>query len=258
MERLNKQQSSGWNGSVLRTWGMLFLTAGVIGRGLIQNHLLQIGGLSGQQLLELMEGSETAMMYASVSLVLQAIETCAVPIFAFLLTQGFQHTSNVWRYLLRVLGVAVLSEIPYNLAMSGTLLDWTSRNPAFALVLCLVLLYFYKLYADPTGKNRIFKCIATVACLLWTVMLGIDYGPVLVLLVCVQWSFRKKPALRNLLGVLAAVACMVISPFFLASPMGFLFVHMCNGEQGNTSRKVNYLSYPLMLAGIALIAEFVL
>lgn len=254
MERLSAHSNapSGIGANMLRTWGLLFVTAGVIGRGILQTRMLGIGQISAQQLLDVMNSSQSAMVLATVSLVLQAMETCAVPIFLLLLTEGFLHTSDFKKYLLRVAGLALLSELPYNLALSGKLLAMNSRNPVFGLVLGLVMLYFYQRYPGRTLKNVLVKVMVTLAAMVWGRMLSIEYGSAMVLILCVLWTFRRKPLYRNFAGATAAVVCTMMSPFFLAAPMGFLAIHMYNGEKGNTSPIVNYLAYPaiLLLTGI--------
>ena len=256
MERLNKSGSSGLTSNGVRTWGMLFLIAGIAGHSIIQNRLLGIGTLTGQQLLEIMTASQPAMILATVALVLQAVETCAVPIFAFLLVEGFLNTKDWKKYMLRLAGVAVLSEIPYNLAMSGALLDAGSRNPVFALVLGLVLMFFFRYYEAKSVKNTFIKLFVLIAAVLWTVMLGIEHGVTLVLLVAVLWALHKRPQNRNLIGSVVSIAFSILSPFYMASPMGFLPVHLHNGEQGGENRLVNYLSYPAVLLVIGLIAKY--
>ena len=84
METVRKR-SSGISSNGLRTWGMFFLLAGMLGKSILQNGLLNLGAVSFGQLLEQMQTSRAAMLYATLALVLQAMETCAVPIFAFLL-----------------------------------------------------------------------------------------------------------------------------------------------------------------------------
>lgn len=256
MERLRNTKPTGINGNSLRTWGLIFMAAGLIGRGILQNRLLGIGQISAEQLLQAMQSSQNAMMIATLSLVLQAMEACAVPIFALLLVEGFQHTSDFMRYLLRVAGVAVLSEIPYNLAIGGKILDLSTRNPVIGMVLSLVMLYFYRHYEGRKLTNVLIKIVVTVSAVLWASMLEINSGACLVLIVCVLWVFRKNPLYRNFAGATAAVVCSLISPFFLAAPMGFLAVHMYNGEQGGDNRPVNYLSYPVMALAIGLIGMF--
>ncbi len=251
MERLDNQRPGGIGGNALRTWGLLFLTVGAIGRGLLQTRLMGIGSISPEELLAAMEASQNAMILATVSLVLQAMETCAAPIFALLLTEGAQKTSNYGKYGLRVTGLALLCEIPYNLAINGTFFYMDSRNPVFGLVLSMVLLYFYRRYGAPGMKHLLIKAVVTVAAFLWGQMLRIEYGACMVLIVAVLWAFRKNVLYRNFAGAAVTVVCTAISPFFLAAPMGFLAVHAYNGEAGTNSRIVNYLAYPVILLAIA-------
>lgn len=253
MERIQNRKNNGFHSGNLRTWGVLFLAAGIVGRSILQNRLLGMGSINAQQLLEVMNSSESAMLYATLALVLQAIETCAVPIFAFLLVEGYQHTSNYKNYLLRVLGAAVLSELPYNLAMSGKLIDLSSRNPVFGVALALIVLYFYNLYSEKGMKNTLIKAAVTLAAVVWVFMLSIEYGECTVLIAATLWAFRKKPSMRNVAGASVTIACSLTSMFFIAAPMSFLIIHGYNGEEGQENRLVKYLAYPaiLLIVGVA-------
>ena len=137
MNQIGKRKKRTVNGNALRTWSALFLLAGVLGRGLIQNHILGVGSLTTQQLLDVMDSSQQAMTMATASLVLQALETCAVPLYALMLVEGVQHTSDFPAYFKRMFALALLCELPYNLAMHGKLLFLGNRNPVFALVMCM-------------------------------------------------------------------------------------------------------------------------
>lgn len=257
MERLGNTKQTGLNGNALRTWGLLFLTAGIIGRGLIQKQFLGIGEATVDQLLAAM-GTSQGLSLATASLVLQAMETCAAPIFTLLLVEGFQHTSDFVRYFLRVAGLAMLTEIPYNLAIGGRILDMGSRNPVFGMALGLLMLCFYQRYADKSLKNTLIKAVVTVAAVLWTVMLKIEFGACIVLIVAVLWAFRKKPLIRNFAGSMVSIICSLISPFFLIAPMGFLVVHMYNGEKTTNSRAFNYLAYPAILLAAGVVGALII
>ena len=111
-----RKRIGGINSSALKVWGMLFVLAGAISRSILQNRFLGVGSMSGQELMESMQMSENAMLAATVALLLQAMETCAVPIFAFTLVEGFCHTRDWKKYLLRLAVLGVFCEIIYNLA----------------------------------------------------------------------------------------------------------------------------------------------
>lgn len=252
MERLGNTKPSGLHAGNLRAWGMLFAIAGIVSRSILQNKMLGVGLRSMQELMELMQSDQTAMAIATVALILQAVETVAVPIFVFLLAEGFIHTSDWKKYFARVAGLAVLTEIPYDLAMNAKVLEFTSQNPVFGLVLCMVLLYLFERFS---GKKLICVIMA-LAGLAWALMLRVDHGIPMLLMVCVIRLFRNKRMFMGFSGMAAAALCTGISPFYLAAPMGFLAIHFYNGEPGNSSRLVNYLFYPATLLLIGLVAKF--
>lgn len=253
MERINERKPAGISGNGLRAWGMVFLTLGVFGRGILQGRILGIGTVTASQLLESMNSSGTAMGLATASLVLQAVETCAAPIFAFLLVEGALHTACMKNYLLRLLGLSLITEIPYNLAISGKVLVAGSLNPVFAMALSLVMVYFYKRYEEKGFRNTLIKTAVTIAAIIWGEMLHISFGSCMVILTAVLWFMRRWPSYRGFAGAAAAVVCTMISPFFLAAPMGFLAVHLYNGEEGTLQRAVKYLMYPAILLVIGLL-----
>lgn len=257
MDRLgNHYKKTGITVSALRTWGMIFLAAGVIGRGVIQNHILGFAGMNTQQMLAVMDSSENAMNYATMSIALQALETCAAPIFAILLVEGILRTSDFMKYFTRVFGLALLTEIPYNLAMGRGILDFSSRNPVFSLVLGMLLIFFYQRYAEKGIKNLVIRVLVTLAALAWVKMLNIEFGTAMLLIILVLWAFRGKGLYRSFIGASMAIACSLLSPFFLASPMAFLAIHMCNWEKGEENRTVNYLMYPGLLLLAFVVGKF--
>lgn len=247
MERLQTERPKGLTHSGIRKWGMLFLLLGIFGRSVLQLRYLGLTDMTSDQLLEVMNSGPEVMLIVTVAIVLQFLETCAVPLFSLLLADGFAHTSDPVKYLYRITGVAVLSELPYNFAMSGKLLDMDSRNPAFGLLIAAIVLYLYRYFSRKNAVNLLIKVFATVASVIWCGMLRIEHGLPLVLITLVFWTLRKKPNIRNLVGGGAIMACCLYSPFYLFTPMSVMVLHFNNGEKGEENRLVSYLFYPAML-----------
>ena len=253
-ERLNQRKSSGLSSRMLKIWGLAFLAVGAAGQGILQNKILGIGTLTTQQLLAAMQQDQTTMLYATLALVLQTAQTCAVPIFAFLLVERFRSVEKPLYYIGWLLGAALISEIPYNMVLVGKWWHPGTLNPMFTMTLCAVMLQFYRLFPEKTVTHRFVKLLVTVSAILWTLMLRMEFGACAVLLTCVIWSLGHKPLVRNLVGAVLAILSSIFSPFFVASPMGFLAVHMYNGEM-EEHKFTNYLIYPAILLVITCITN---
>ena len=258
-ERLNTTpRSSGLSRTAVRRWGLLCLTLGAVGFAVFRNGLLGLNTISSEALLAAMEADSRVMGYATIAIVLNAVHCCAAPLFAFLLVEGFRNTGSWGKYLLRVLGAAILSEIPFNLAAGGRWIDTGSRSPVFALVLSLVMLYFYRRYQEKSFAGYAVKAAVTAAAILWAIMLGIEDGASLVLLTAVLWACRNKKVLQMIFGCLAAFACSLFSPFYVASPIAFIVLHFYNGEKGDSNPWVDYLSYPAVLLALGLLGKYLI
>ena len=241
----NPSKPKGFSGNALRTWGCLFLFFGIAGQSIIQNQILGLGSVTPAELMAAWDADPSIMGFATLALVFQAIQTCAAPIFAFLLVEGYLHTSNF------------KSELPYNLAMDGSLIDLSSRNPVFALALGLIVMKLFDRYQEKGAANIAIKVAIGLAAFIWAKMLGIADGAPLVLLTIAFWAFRNKPNFRNMAGCAAAALCSLFSMFYICSPMGVMTLYMYNGEVGNKNPKVNYAAYPLMLLCVGLVAKFI-
>lgn len=255
-QRLSRQRPRGVSAAALRNWGIVFLAAGIASRSILQNGILNLSNVSTLELLEAMQTDGTTMVVATIALICQAMETCAAPIFSFLLVEGFRHTSDLRAYMTRVAILAVVSELPYNLAMTGNLLDTVSRNPAFGLLLCMVMLYFFRKYGEKGLKNTAMKALVFVASFLWCLMLHIDQGICLVVMVAVIWAFRNKGTMRAMFGFCSALICSLFDLFYMVSAMAFIFLHLYNGEEGDQNRAFNYAVYPVMLLVFGIAAKF--
>jgi hypothetical protein len=258
MELIRKNRGNGISANAMRVWGILFLVAGMVSRCVLQGKLLGLSSGNTIDMLALLNENRSNMTLATVSIILQALEACAVPVFALLLAEGFRHTSNWKQYLLRVAAIALISEVPYDLVMNSKVWDMTAQNPSMGLVFGMVLLYFYNRFSQPTASHRLLKVFILIAAILWAEMLRIEHGTPLILLTTVLWLMRERTNFRGLAAAGVALACTFVSPFYFVASMGCLPIHMYNGEEGARNRIVNYFAYPVLLIAVLFAANFLI
>lgn len=237
----------------LRVFGLIAAVAGMVS-ALLQNAVLDLNSTSTDQLLLALENDPSSMNYVTMAIIFQALEACSVPIFSFLLVEGATHTESFRKYALRVVGVALLSEIPFDLVMSGSPVSFTSQNPVFGLVLAMVMLFFFRHFPEKKAGHIIIKLVAIAGCFLWSNMLGITHGACIVVLTAVLWALRGRQNLQTLLGIVVMLCCCLFSPFYIVGILAFMVINFYGGQKGVGNRVVNYLAYPVILLIFALLS----
>ncbi len=183
--------------------------------------------------------------------VMRQIGRVAFPIYVFLLVEGFERTGNRVKYGLRLLGFAVLSEIPFNLAMGGGLTDKYYQNVMFTLLIGFGVMALWRI-SEKQHKIPGWVCgLAALAVgMALAEWLGTDYGELGVLCIGVMYFTRKN---RNI-QLLAGSAAFVLGEYLLwgsttelLAPFGFLFVLWYNGERGLRLKYIFYWFYPVHL-----------
>lgn len=125
---------------------------------------------------------------------LTCIGRMAFPIFAFLLMEGYFHTGNLKKYALRLFLFALLSEIPFNLAMGSRLFYPVHQNVLWSFLISLGLVHWNE-KVKKSGKLWL-RILAGVVSILLGYVVGllsmVDFYHAGILTVLVFYFFRRK------------------------------------------------------------------
>jgi hypothetical protein len=189
----------------------------------------------------------TASEVCSISYwLMSGIGRIAFPIFSFLLVEGFLRTRNVGNYVLRLGLCGLGSEIPYDLAFSGRIIDWHSQNVLFTLFLGLMALMLIRRLnngrEEPVRRSVVVMIMAGIFLLaVFAEFSRCDYGAIGVFLIISMYLFRKQETWRDLVSGMLLV---VLNPFEAAAAVAIPLIHRYNGERGKQSKYGMYLFYP--------------
>ena len=169
----------------------------------------------------------------------------AFPIFAFLIVEGFLHTRSRKRYGINLLLFALISEIPWNLVHTGTLLC-PRQNVMFTLLLGFLGLCALDRFRDKAG----YLWGSLIGLFLVSFVLRADYGYVGYAFILMLYALRNLPPVQALVG-----CCML--PMRWVAGLAFIPINLYNGKrgfiQGPVGKYLFYAFYPVHLLLIWLI-----
>ncbi len=198
--------------------------------------------------------------------VMRCVGRLAFPIFAYGITQGCAYTRDPKKYLLRLGVFALISEIPFNLAIEREL-TFGMHNVLFTLFLGAVCCFLWEYFAS-RGRAWI-AVVLSVGIIALAQFADTDYAGIGVACIFLPYVFFEKKSWR-LLCVAACVAVEYVliynwpllaagqgfspaSAFFLLGGLcGVGLLALYNGKPG--SKKAKYFFYGFYPAHLLLLA----
>lgn len=117
----------------------------------------------------------------------------AFPIFAFLIVEGYFHTRSLKKYVLRLLLFAVVSEIPFNLMVSGSVLYPFHQNVLWTFLIAIGLIYWNEKVRFSERPVRItVACVTVLLAMIVGMVTFVDYIHAGILTVLVFYFFRSR------------------------------------------------------------------
>lgn len=125
---------------------------------------------------------------------LTCVGRIAFPIFAFMAVEGYFHTHNLKKYLLRMLIFAVISEVPFDLMYGGTWFYPVHQNVIWTLMMGLVGIHLMETVRKKKS-TFVYILVSTIVVILGG-LLGtlsmVDYYGIGVLTVFIFYFFRGR------------------------------------------------------------------
>lgn len=177
----------------------------------------------------------------------------AFPIFAFQISEGYLHTSNLKRYFKRLFLFAVISQIPFMLYESSIGFDFT-LNIFFTLLLGLLCIFLFNKFQA--------KYYISIPCIVCICIIGhflqVDYGEWGILLILLFY-LCKNHKVATFLGFFA-MCVWKYSPYLIEYHFHPLYIGLTlatfsaiipilcyNGKLGLKTKYLLYIFYPLHL-----------
>lgn len=203
---------------------------------------------------------------------LTCVGRLAFPIFAFMIVEGYCHTGNLKKYVLRLLAFAVIAEIPFNLMTGNSVIYYVHQNVLWTFLIGIGLIHINELARK---KQRLWlTCLVMIATTLLGFLLGyvtfVDYNAAGILTVLVFYFFRGKKwwcLLGQLVGLYYINVEMLQGLFFNFELFGhsveivqqglallsLAFIWLYNGRQGKKSKTFQYFCYAFYPAHMLLL-----
>ncbi len=206
------------------------------------------------------------------------LEWVAFPIFAFLLTEGLENSMAKGLYAFRLFIFALLSEVPYDLMMSGKTIDPRQQNVLFTLLigyLILCVVEFVRTRADNliltilmevggvffgiyllNGLRCAYPRFAMVFFMIFYIGRRVRYRKVFEFLAVFIIAFFRSNQMFATPSIGGVQYTLSVQVFALAA---LLFIWLYNGERGPNTLPVRYVSYgffPVSLLALYLISHY--
>ena len=196
-------------------------------------------------------GTGLAGDFYMIDRVMRGMGRLAFPIFCFTIVEGFQKTKDVKAYLRRLFLFAVISEIPFDLAFRGSILQMNYQNVFWTLAFGLASLMIYEDPWMPKWK----RILGLLLCFYLPNYFHTDYSVYGVLVIFLMYLFRKEPIKACMAGY---IVLLLLSTTEVWAVFGFLLILFYNGQRGNGSKMFSYLFYPAHLMLLVAVKPYII
>ena len=179
-------------------------------------------------------------------LLMRGFGRIAFPIFCFLIVEGYYHTRDVKKYMIRLAGFALVSEIPFDLCFYQKPFYWQHQNVFFTLALGLITIYaideIKKRFSTSYIKALVLQFAVIILAMTTAWFLSTDYSMLGILIIIAFYVGRG-----NIIQIAISICIVTLylgNTFQLYSLLALIPIYLYNGKKGPSMCYVFYVFYP--------------
>ena len=198
--------------------------------------------------------------------IFMAIGYMCMPLFAYIISEGYRNTRNINKYLLRILLIAILSALPHRYVCISAASAWDPRlffSSALTGLFCLLSIIVY---------DKIKYKYAKIFCVVFTVVisfvLGMELAPHALIIMYIIHFCRDKKFIELAYYISSySIVITIVSLFMLFSNadlsikselyrniamigciLSLFFIKKYDGTKGPSCKLLSYSYYLVLLA----------
>ncbi len=175
-------------------------------------------------------------------IIFRIIGRLSYPLFAYQITKGYKLTKNFNYYAIRLILLAIVSQIPFNLLFNDI-----DLNVCFTLFIGLITLKIYD-----SNLNKIFKLFLIISSIILSQFLHFQYGFYGILTIIVFHIFSGKEIVVYYQLFLTLISIIIlkynsIQLFSVFSSIIILFINILQKNDFKLNKVFCYSFYPIHL-----------
>lgn len=250
---IQMQGKKGISSAVLKNIAVVTMLIDHIGAVIVTRLLIQNGlyeAMVNQEAYSAWMGQHGGLY--GIYMAMRIIGRFAFPIYCFLLVEGFQKTHDVKKYLGRMFLFALLSEVPFDLALSGKAWDMQYQNVFFTLFIGLLVIAGLRLVEMRLAGTEVWRklvrvgldAVIIIAGSALALVLKTDYSFKGILAITVLYLFRRWKKTQVWAGV---IAFLLMDGLEMIAAFSFILIWFYNGTRGKQNKYFFYFFYPVHL-----------
>ena len=187
--------------------------------------------------------------------IMRQIGRTAFPIYCFMLVEGLERTRSRGKYLARMAGLALLSEIPFDLAFSSEVLEFGYQNVFFTLTIALATMIGLELIRCKMTQplfQIILSGLAVFGGMYLAYFMQTDYDWRGVACILLMYFLRRSPCSKL---IVSYVSFVILLDEWAALP-AFILLGCYHGRKGFSNKLFFYGFYPVHLLILYVVCVF--